>query len=224
MLAVRSRLQYVISWRKTMRNVWRNHRTGFIIVCVLVVLMLIAGVCFLLRQKGAFPGQVVLTVETPDKQVAGSVETFTVDVTLSTMKDGIYPAASASIIFDPSHLEFLGIEDGDIMVSGETRADGGVGALPEWQVNTARSNETGRINVLYLDTTGGKYAFSKEYMQDDSHVLFRLAFRLRATAKPGDVYELSVEDAVLAAIEEDESLALTSGTLKTRNGRILIQR
>ena len=53
-------------------------------------------------------------------------------------------------------------------------------------------------------------------------MVLRLKFRLRGSVRPGDVLDLIVEDAVFAASDENESLAMTTDTLKTKNGRIVI--
>ena len=53
-------------------------------------------------------------------------------------------------------------------------------------------------------------------------MVLRLRFRLRGSARAGDVLELTVEDAVFAASDEDQSLAMTTDTLKTKNGRLVI--
>lgn len=84
------------------------------------------------------------------------------------------------------------------------------------------SNDTGRINIMYLDMTGGKNAFSKELLADDYNVVLRLKFRLRGSVRAGDVLDLIVEDAVFAASDEAQSLAMTTDTLKTKNGRLVI--
>ena len=75
---------------------------------------------------------------------------------------------------------------------------------------------------MYLDMTGGKYAFTKDLLASDGNVLLRLQFRLRGSARSGDVLDLIVEDAVFAASDETQSLAMTTDTLKTRDGRIVV--
>ena len=75
---------------------------------------------------------------------------------------------------------------------------------------------------MYLDTTGGKNAFTKELLAEEDNVVIRLKFRLRGSARTGDVYDLIVEDAVFAASDETNSLAMTRDTLKVRNGKIVI--
>ena len=93
--------------------------------------------------------------------------------------------------------------------------------MPDWSCNVQKSNENGLINIMYLDLTGGRYAFRRDLLAEDDNVVLRLKFRLRGSARVGDAYELAVEDAVFAASDENQSLAMTTGTLKVRNGRIV---
>lgn len=161
-------------------------------------------------------GQPVLEVETPQKISLSQGGEFVLDVSISDLGETIYPAASMSIAFDASCLEFLGVEEGNVFITGE-----GSRQLPDWSCNVPKSNESGLINIMYLDMTGGKYAFHRSLLAEEDNVLLRLRFRLRGSARVGDAYELVVEDAVFAASDESQSLAMTTGTLKTRNGKIV---
>ena len=75
---------------------------------------------------------------------------------------------------------------------------------------------------MYLDMTGGKNAFTKELLAEDYNVVLRLKFRLRGSVRVGDVLDLIVEDAVFAASDETQSLAMTTDTLKVKNGKIVV--
>lgn len=158
-----------------------------------------------------------LTVVTPAKVSLSGNGEVVVDVTISDLGEVIYPAASASIRFDPSRLEFLGVREGNVFIW-----DGAGQDLPQWSCSPARCNQTGVINVMYLDLTGGTQAFDKQLLAAEDNVLLRLAFRLRGSARVGDVYDLTVEDAVFAASNEEESLAMLQGTLNCRNGHIVV--
>ena len=94
--------------------------------------------------------------------------------------------------------------------------------LPDWGVNVGRSNEIGQINVMYIDLSGGRRAFSKDLLPDGDKVLFRLRFKLRGSVQSGDIIEISFADAVFAASDEKDSLASTKNTLKTHSGRVVI--
>lgn len=171
---------------------------------------------FLLLPNEITFGQPVLEVETPQKISLSQGGEFVLDVSISDLGEVIYPAASMSIAFDASCLEFLSVEEGNVFITGE-----GNRQLPDWSCNVPKSNESGLINIMYLDMTGGKYAFRRDLLAEEDNVLLRLRFRLRGSTRVGDAYELVVEDAVFAASDESQSLAMTTGTLKTKNGKIV---
>ena len=184
-----------------------------ILVAVLVLLLVRCG-------KDSVANKPTLTVETPQKLSASQTEEFSLDVTISQLGDARYPAMSMSIAFDSSRLEFLGVEEGNIFILSDENSTGQ--QLPDWSYNVQTANETGLINIMYLDMTGGKNAFTRELLADDYNVVLRLKFRLRGSVRPGDVLDLIVEDAVFAASDETQSLAVTTDALKVKNGRLVI--
>ena len=190
---------------------------------VLWGIVLLAMVLFIIRRSTESESiNLTLTIETPQKLSASETDTFVLNVSVSALGDALYPAASMSVSFDSSCLEFLGIEEGNVFILGETNASGAARQLPEWSYNSEQSNKTGLINIMYLDLTGGKHAFSKELLAEENNVVLRLRFRLRGSARVGDVYDLILEDAVFAASDESKSLAMTMKTLKTKNSRVVI--
>ena len=183
--------------------------------------ILIAVIVFLLTQcNGPDSGAPTLIVETPQKLSISGTEEFTLDVTISDLGDARYPAMSMSVSFDSSRLEFLGVEEGNIFILSDENSTGQ--QLPDWSCNVKNSNDTGVINIMYLDMTGGKNAFTRELLAEDYNVVLRLRFRLRGSARAGDVLDLILEDAVFAASDETQSLAMTTDTLKVKNGRLVI--
>ena len=184
--------------------------------CILIAVL----VLLLTRCSGSDFGVPTLIVETPQKLSATGTDEFTLDVTVSNLGEARYPAMSISISFDSSRLEFLGVEEGNIFILSDESNNGQ--QLPDWSCNVQNSNDTGRINIIYLDMTGGRNAFTQELLTKDYNVVLRLKFRLRGSSRPGDVLDLIVEDAVFAASDETQSLAMTTGTLKTKNGRLVI--
>ena len=184
-----------------------------ILVAVLVLLLVRCG-------KDSVANKPTLTVETPQKLSASQTEEFSLDVTISQLGVARYPAMSMSIAFDSSRLEFLGVEEGNIFILSDENNSGQ--QLPDWSYNVQTANETGLINIMYLDMTGGKNAFTRDLLADDYNVVLRLKFRLRGSVRPGDVLDLIVEDAVFAASDETQSLAVTTDTLKVKNGRLVI--
>jgi len=189
-------------------------------ICVLIAAVIVLLTQCNKRSELPIPGEPTLIVETPQKLSVSQTEEFTLDVTISQLGDARYPAMSMSIAFDSSRLEFLGVEEGNIFILSDENSSGQ--KLPDWSCNVQNSNDTGSINIMYLDMTGGKNAFSKELLADDYNVILRLKFRLRGSARPGDVLDLIVEDAVFAASDETQSLAMTTDTLKVKNGRLVI--
>ena len=185
----------------------------------LLLLLIAAAVLYvcLLQPSSGTP---TFVVETPQKLSASQQEEFTLDVTVDRLGDARYPAASMSISFDASRLEFLGVEEGTVFILSDRNSSGQ--QLPDWSCNVQNSNDTGRINVMYLDMTGGRNAFTQELLAEEENVVLRLRFRLRGSVRTGDVLDLIVEDAVFAASDESQSLATNRDTLKTRNGRIVI--
>lgn len=186
------------------------------------ICILIAVLAPLLVRCGNDPAShaPILTVETPQKLSVSQTEIFTLNVTLSALGDTRYPAMSMSIAFDASRLEFLGVEEGNVFILSDKNSSGQ--QLPTWSYNPQTSNETGLINIMYLDMTGGRNAFVKELLDQEDNVVLRLKFRLRGSVRPGDVLDLIVEDAVFAASDETQSLAMTRHTLKVKNGRLVI--
>ena len=188
------------------------------IVGILIVLIAAAVLYYYFYQTD--PGKPTLIVETPQKLSVSQTEEFTLDVTVSDLGEIRYPAMSMSVSFDASRLEFLGVEEGNIFILSDENSAGQ--QLPDWSCNVQNSNDTGLINIMYLDMTGGRNAFSKELLSDDYNVVLRLKFRLRGSSRPGDVLDLILEDAVFAASDETQSLAMTTNTLKVKNGRLVI--
>ena len=188
---------------------------------LLALTALIALLIFLLvRCDGQDTELPTLTVETPQKLSKAETTDFTLDVTISNLGDALYPAMSMSIAFDASRLEFLGVEEGNVFVYDTENTTGQ--QLPEWSYDVASSNDSGKINIMYLDLTGGKHAFSKGLLAEEDNVVLRLRFRLKGSVRAGDVIDLVVEDAVFAASDETLSLAMTRDTLRVRNGKLVI--
>lgn len=196
-------------------------------ITILLAVLLIAAVAvlsvFLIdfnNKTGTFTASPAVTIETPPKMSQSERGQFSLDIRLTSLGKTNYPASSFSIDFDSSKLEFVGIDEGNVTVTDAGNTSGH--KLPEWSVNVDRSNEIGQINIMYLDTTGGKYAFSNRLLSKEKNVLMKLIFRLRGGAVGGDICELSFNDAVFAASDDTKSLASANGTLKTNNGRIVI--
>lgn len=186
-----------------------------LLALVLTLLLVRCG-----EKEGKSLGVPTLTVETPQKLSRSETDEFVLDVTISELGDALYPAMSLSLRFDSSRLELVGVEEGNVFICDDETAVGQ--KLPDWSYNLEQCNTSGLINVMYLDLTGGRYAFTKDLLAQEDNVVLRLRFRLRGSARIGDVYDLIFEDAVFAASDETQSLAMTTGTLKTRDGKLVV--
>lgn len=195
----------------------KGKKKVWLLIVTLIVAVLIA-IILLVGGKSTPLGTPTLTVETPQKCSAG--EEITLDVTIDHLGQALYPAASMSISFDPACLEFLGVEEGNVFIHDDESSTGR--QLPDWSCNVASCNESGMVNIMYLDMTGGRYAFSGDLLAEEDNVVLRLSFRLRGSVRTGDVLNLVVEDAVFAASDERESLAMTTRTLRAKDSRIVI--
>ena len=189
-------------------------------IVVICLLLIAAAALYYFYFYQGDSGTPTLIVETPQKLSVSQTEDFTLDVTVSDLGDARYPAMSMSITFDSSRLEFLGVEEGNIFILSDENSSGQ--QLPNWSCNVQSSNDTSLINIMYLDMTGGRNAFTKDLLADDYNVVLRMKFRLRGSVRPGDVLDLIVEDAVFAASDETQSLAMNRDTLKIKNGRLVI--
>lgn len=198
---------------KTKKKLFIGIGTGVLLLLLILFLLFMN----LDKITGGTP---TLTIETPQKISKSEAEEFTLDVTISSFGEAIYPAASMSISFDSSRLEFIGVEEGNVFIRND---EGDVPQkLPNWSCNPEQCNKSGKINIMYLDTTGGKNAFSKELLAEEDNVVLRLKFRLRGSVRSGDICDLIFDDAVFAASDETQSLAMTTDTLNVRDGKIVI--
>ena len=169
--------------------------------------------------KNKTPAEVETPTLSVERVIVSDREDFTVDVTVSSLGDALYPAASMSISFDATLFEFIGVDEGNLFVySGNSQGKD----LPEWSYNSDSCNESGIVNVMYLDVTGGKNAFSKDLLSEGKNVVLRLKFRPRGSLDSGEGCSLVIEDAVFAASDETQSLATTKDTLQVKNSRIVI--
>ena len=207
----------------------REFKAKWLLAAAAGICILAAAAIFLLGGSGGSADVIniiaktpMLTIETPQKLSLEEDERFTLKVTVSDLGEAIYPAASMSISFDSSKLEFTGIKEGNVFVRDNDPSSKSGRKLPDWGYNVQASNADGMINIMYLDVSGGKCAFDRQLLNRKNDVVLRLCFRFRGSVSPDDILELAVEDAVFAASDESQSLASTTGSLKTRNGRIVV--
>lgn len=198
-----------------------------IAISVTAVLAITVGliIIFLNRNSqtakvGSFSTGPAVFIEIPDKMDKKDRSEFELGVFVTKLGKDIYPAASFSISFDPSKLEFLGLEEGNVLILDSDSPTGE--NLPEWNVDVETSNKTGLINVMYLDISGKDKGFSQEKLYDKDNSLFYLKFKLRGSVREKEMYEISFKDAVFACEDDSKSLSMLSKKLKTKDSFVMI--
>lgn len=189
-------------------------------------ILIIALIIFILTKLYAFMETPIITLLPPAPIEVSDRNEFSIDVVLSDLGEEIYPAASLTVGFDKNKLEFTGTKLGTMMTYGDTTIDENSFDIPLWTCNVERANELGEINTMYMDMTAGKYAYIKSgFDKETKNVVLRLGFKLRDSAVKGEVYNIKIHDAVIAAINGDKdntSLATNQDTLRARSCKIVV--
>jgi hypothetical protein len=135
-------------------------------------------------------------------------------VRLTNLPTGVYPGASLAVEFDRQKLEFIEARQGTM----KTLAGGGKFNIPIWAADPAYANREGQVKAMYLDQTGGDFAYTDQgFAKGTGDCVLRLVFRLRDAAWTGDRLELAVTDAVFATTDNElrhSSLATAARTLR----------
>lgn len=198
------------------------------VVVAIIGVLIVAFITFVIVKVYKVIETPTLTLVPPGPMDVLNRDEFAIDVVLSDLGRELYPAASLTIGFDKNKLEFTGTKLGTMMTYGKNTIDGNSFDIPLWTCNTERANEIGEINTMYMDMTAGKYAYSKNGFDNKTkNVVLRLGFKLKDSAVKGEVYNIKVHDAVIAAINGDEdntSLATSQDTLRARSCKIVINK
>lgn len=195
-----------------------------LVSCIAVIIIATAGV--LIKQS-----EPALELKVQNKKVeATSKDEIIVSAVLRNMPDNEYPAASAIITFDNNKLEFMGTALGTMQSYNDydpNRDKTPAYKIPEWLCNTALSNQNGQINLMYLDTTAGKNAYTKDgYEKKTRDIPFKLIFKLKSSVIPDEKLEIGIKEAVFATNEGGKSTLSTKenyGKLVTKNLKIKVQ-
>ena len=111
----------------------KRKKKRYIVISIVIVLFLLLFLWLFLRKGTVIAATPVLTIETPQKVSITDTKEIVLDMTISSFGDAVYPAASMSISFDPSKLEFIGVEEGNVFVRNDV--SGVPQKLPEWSCN-----------------------------------------------------------------------------------------
>lgn len=188
---------------------------------ILIVLMIIV-VCI-----GTFTSWVYLSrpsVYIESKSVPLGTQ-FSVDVKITSLPEGKYPAASVAVQFDNNKLEFLGTKLGTLGVANPNSSNKAESYVPEWYANAISSNQSGIIKAMYLDMSSGEKAYEGRFFEKSKKdVVLRLNFRLKDTAISGDQLKLSFADVCFATVEGSgiKSLSTAGHTLYTKTATVTV--
>lgn len=209
-----------------MKKLWEtiktNKKARFFLAAFAVVVIGIC-VCFFSGQITIRDGEIALsggigpTVYYGEAQFIRGGE-VTVDVKLSDLQ-GDYPAASFQIDFDKNKLEFIGIRQGNIVITNTKTGDT---AIPEWQFNKDTANNKGTISTMYLDMTAENNPISGNALSADADVLFRLVFRVKDSCNDGETLTLTTSQATFAAIDEKDSIAVYKNNINVPAGSFTV--
>ena len=204
-----------------------SNKKNRIICIVSVIIVIIACVLFLFRGEIEELFAPSVTLISPEPIEASDRTEIVIDVKLSDLPERMFPAGSISVEFDKNKLEYLGVKQGTMMTLGDSTGEDKVYNIPIWKDNINIANENGIINAMYLDITGGKYAYVKEgFSKENKDVLLRLTFRLRDSVVSGEIYNITIRDAVMATVEnsiDNTSLATSNRTLKAYHAKIVVK-
>ncbi len=189
---------------------------------LILTVILIAVVCV-----GAFTSWIHLSrpsVYIESKSVPLGSQ-FSVDVKITSLPEGKYPAASIAVKFDNNKLELLGTKLGTLGVANPNSSNKMDDYVPEWYSNVIGSNQSGIIKAMYLDMSSGDKSYEGRFFEKSKKdVLLRLNFKLKDTAISGDQLKLSFDDVCFAAVEGSgvKSLSTATRTLYTKTAAITV--
>ncbi len=186
-----------------------------LIISAILVLAAVTTIMVIFFVQGGAKTSISLNTDTQLAEMSG--EQFFIDVKVDGFpQEGHYPAASFSLNFDKTKLQFEGISVGNMTVSDELNSQESL-EIPTWQCNTQLSNENGNINAMYIDMTAQDRSYRAQNFQEDTQdILVRLEFTLLNSASSGDDIKLEFVDAVLASVDEngaESGLSMVDGTL-----------
>ena len=206
---------------------FQKKRNRVITICVAVALIIaIVWVVFFtsILERIFAPS---ITLMSPAPVLVFDRGEIVVDVVMSDLPERVFPAASLSAKFDKNKLELVSVKQGTMMTLNNYSEDETTYNIPIWKSDIEAANRLGKVNTMYLDMTGGQFAYVKEgFAKEEKDILLRLVFCLRDSAKAGEVYNITVEDAVLATVGGDydnTSLATSNRTLKAYPAKIVVK-
>ena len=207
---------------------FQRKRNRILAICG-TILFVAAMIFLVIFQNGMLDGLFApsITLMSPAPVSADDRNEIVIDVVLSSLPDRVFPAASLSVEFDKNKLEFTGVKQGTMMTLGDSNGEKKTYNIPIWKSDIEVSNRLGEINTMYLDITGGKFAYIREgFNKNNKDILLRLTFRFRDSVQAGEIYNITVKDVVIATsggAEKRTSLATALRTLRAYPAKIAVK-
>ena len=173
-----------------------------------------------------------LALKSPEGISYENRDEIIIPAVLSKLPDSSYPATSVSIKFDNNKLDFVGLTIGTMQTYNnydETKGEEPKYKIPQWVYNAEVANQEGEIRAMYLDTTAGKNAYTKDgFEKKTKDMPFKLVFKLKDSVIPNEKIEVSIEEAVFATVtgEVDKTTLSTKdnyGKLRVKDATIKIK-
>lgn len=183
-------------------------------ICILLIIIFIAWAVWIFVKTESNP---CLSVVTPKSIAASCNEEFTVDLVMSNLPNDRYPAASITVEFDNSKLEFISVKPGTMMAcrtnlsSNELQSDALSGSVPVWNCDVDLSNQSGEIKTMYLDMTGENTAYCKAgFDKKTKNIVLRLNFKLKDIPLQDRKVYFLLTDVVFSTLSGDANTASLS--------------
>ncbi|MCC3359434.1 cohesin domain-containing protein [Bacillus sp. REN16] len=215
--------------KRLRENEFLKKKSTRIVGIILIVLLILAVIYFYINSKDVLKELFApsITLVTPEPVESSNRNEIDINVLLSDLPDNTFPASSLSVQFNHNKLEFIGVKQGTMMTIDNSNKEKEIYNIPIWKSDPEVSNQTGLINTMYLDITGGGHAYVKEgFDKKDKNILLRLTFKLRDSVISGEIYNITIKDAVIATADNDvsrSSLATSNHTLKSYPAKIVVK-
>lgn len=199
-----------------------NKKQKYTILILISILVIVIGIAYIvvINSQEKNPKNDIDNNSEMKKEVSMSLngdsllpinnkDTFKLKLKMSQIPSNIYSSASFSISFDKDKVEFIDIEKGDILTYSSNS--------PTWEYDAKASNKRGQVNIMYLDSTGGKESFtSKAIVAEEKNNVLILEFKLKDDVESGENISFKIKDAVFATVNGDKD----NSSLSTKNKNI----
>lgn len=198
-----------------------NKKQKYTILILLSILVIVIGIAYIvvinsqekntkndIDNNSEIKKEVSISLNGDSLLSINDKDTFKLKLKMSQIPSNIYSSASFSISFDKNKVEFIDIEKGDILTYSSNS--------PTWEYDAKASNKRGQVNIMYLDSTGGKESFTSKSIAEEKNNILILEFKLKEDVESGENISFNIKDAVFATVNGDKD----NSSLSTKNKNI----